>query len=361
MKIQSISSGKARRALWAAFVLATSIYSPVFADEIGSQTLPPLPPPPTSQPPVISQELGSFTWTQLPMDLPPSVQVFAGDAVNVDGQPVKAWYALIDYSDTGVQAKASVSQGQPGREWTSVLSQKAGALVTINGGYFTLRGQAVTLNTVISGGRVLAQNPAQRTRTGQPPQPIMRSVWGVRAGRRVVEEVFEAKWVAHLNGQVIAYPSPLPNTAKTDSRPPDLGFPKGGQIWDVQEAIGGGPGLISNGRINITATQEGFGGDVLSKRHPRTAVGSYVRNKKPYLVLFVVDGRQPEHSMGQTLPELAQTMKDLGCTQAINLDGGGSSTFVVKDQVLNTPSDGRERSVTSVFSVVPTPVLAASK
>lgn len=361
MKIESISSGKARRALWAAFVLATTIYSPVFADEIGNQMLPPLPPPPTSLPPVVTQEPGVFTWTQLPMDLPPSIKIFAGETVNVDGQPVKAWYALIDYSDNGIQAKASVSQGQPGREWTSVLSKKAGALVTINGGYFTLRGPAVTLNTVISGGKVLAQNPSQRTRAGQPPQPIMRSVWGVRTGRRVVEEVFEARWVAHLNGQTIAYPMPLPNTAKVDSRPPDLGFPKGGQIWDVQEAIGGGPGLISNGKISITATQEGFVGNVLTVRHPRTAVGSYVRNKKPYMVLFVVDGRQPEHSMGQTLPELAQTMKDLGCHQAINLDGGGSSTFVVNGEVLNTPSDGRERSVTSVFSVVPTPVLASTQ
>lgn len=346
---------QSHRTLWTGLLLAAFVAAPLQANEPAAVPLPPAPPA------VAKLEPRPFTWTQLPFDLPPSIKVFAGDAVNRDGQPVKAWYARVDYSDTGVQAKASISQTQAGREWTSVLSKKAGALVTVNGGYFTLRGPAVTLNTVISGGKVLSQNPSHRMRAGQQPQPIMRSVWGVRAQRNVPHEVFDAKWVAHLNGQTIAYPSPLPNTSKVDSPPPHLGFPEGGQIWDVQEAIGGGPGLLLNGKINITATQEGFGGSVLSSRHPRTAVGSYVQNKRPYLVLFVVDGRQPEHSMGMTLPELAQTMKDLGCTQAINLDGGGSTTFVVKSQVLNTPSDGRERSVTSVFSLVPAPILASRK
>ena len=88
-------------------------------------------------------------------------------------------------------------------------------------------------------------------------------------------------------------------------------------------------------------------------RHPRTAIGSYVRDKRPHLILFVVDGRQKIHSMGMSLPELAQAMKDLGCTEALNLDGGGSSTIVVKDKVLNKPSDGRQRNVTSIIGIVP--------
>lgn len=354
-KMTHNSKNQAQRKLYGALILTAVVAGPLWASEPVAAPLPPAPPP------VVKLQPRPFTWTQLPFSLPDSVKVFAGDAVNNDGQPVKAWYAVIDYSDTGVQAKASISLGQPGREWTSVLSKKAGALVTVNGGYFTMRGPAVTLNTVISGGKVLAQNPLTRQRTGQPPQPIMRSVWGVRKQHNEAQQVFDAKWVAHLNGQTIAYPSPLPNTARADSRLPDLGFPVGGQIWDVEEAIGGGPALLNDGKVNITAIEEGFGGSVLTARHPRTAVGSYVRDKRPYLVLFVVDGRQPEYSMGMTLPELAQTLKDLGCTQAINLDGGGSSTFVVKGQTLNKPSDGRERSVTSVFSIVPALVLAASK
>lgn len=81
-------------------------------------------------------------------------------------------------------------------------------------------------------------------------------------------------------------------------------------------------------------------------RAPRTAVG--VADAGKTLVIFVVDGRRKGWSEGMTMVELAQKMADLGCTEAINLDGGGSTTLVAKRlssegdkyTVLNTPSDG---------------------
>lgn len=60
-------------------------------------------------------------------------------------------------------------------------------------------------------------------------------------------------------------------------------------------------------------------------RHPRTAAGVTADGR--ILILLVIDGRQPGHSIGVTLPELADLMIGLGATDAINLDGGGSSTF----------------------------------
>lgn len=86
--------------------------------------------------------------------------------------------------------------------------------------------------------------------------------------------------------------------------------------------------------------------------HPRTAIG-YSQNGK-FLFIVVVDGRQPFYSQGITLAELAKLMIDLGAHDAMNLDGGGSSTLVVrggdgKPRVLNSPIDlyipGRERPV----------------
>jgi hypothetical protein len=86
--------------------------------------------------------------------------------------------------------------------------------------------------------------------------------------------------------------------------------------------------------------------------HPRTAVG-YSKNGK-YLYIVVVDGRQPFYSQGITLAELADLMIDLGAHDAMNLDGGGSSTLVIRGgdgqpRVLNSPIDlyipGRERPV----------------
>lgn len=65
-------------------------------------------------------------------------------------------------------------------------------------------------------------------------------------------------------------------------------------------------------------------------RHPRTAAGVTANGRT--LILVVVDGRQPTHSIGATLPELADIMIGLGADDAINLDGGGSSTFVYRQR-----------------------------
>ncbi len=75
---------------------------------------------------------------------------------------------------------------------------------------------------------------------------------------------------------------------------------------------------------------------------PRTSIGLSKDNKT--LIIFVVDGRRPSWSVGYSLPELADQMIALGCDNAINLDGGGSSTLVERTgneyKVVNLPSDG---------------------
>jgi exopolysaccharide biosynthesis protein len=79
--------------------------------------------------------------------------------------------------------------------------------------------------------------------------------------------------------------------------------------------------------------------------HPRTAIGVTADQK---LVLFTVDGRQPGRSMGMTTPEVADVLLEYGVTDAVNLDGGGSTQLVVADpqpRVVNRPSDGKERAV----------------
>jgi hypothetical protein len=79
-------------------------------------------------------------------------------------------------------------------------------------------------------------------------------------------------------------------------------------------------------------------------RAPRTAVG--LTKDKQSLIILVVDGRRPEWSVGMTIKELGDEMVVLGCDSAINLDGGGSSTLVMRDgdkpQVVNLPSDGSQ-------------------
>lgn len=89
--------------------------------------------------------------------------------------------------------------------------------------------------------------------------------------------------------------------------------------------------------------------------HPRTAVGTADRGRK--LILVVVDGRRPGVSVGMSLDELSDLILALGCDDAVNLDGGGSSTLVIRNpdtgdlQVMNQPSDGQQRPVANVVGV----------
>jgi hypothetical protein len=121
----------------------------------------------------------------------------------------------------------------------------------------------------------------------------------------------------------------------------------------VVELIGGGPRLIRDGLVSVESVSEGFGQSFASDRHPRTAAGFSQDSTKLYL--FTVDGRQAGYSVGMSLYELADYMLEWGVYQGFNLDGGGSTTMVVRGQVANSPSDaGGERSVANALMVIST-------
>jgi hypothetical protein len=107
-------------------------------------------------------------------------------------------------------------------------------------------------------------------------------------------------------------------------------------------AIGGGPSLVRNGKIREF--------DGIQVRQPRTAFGW----SDKYFCLVQVDGRQSRHSMGMTLPELAAYFVKLGCTEALNLDGGGSCTTWINGRIVNSPCQGRERPAANALVVVRT-------
>jgi hypothetical protein len=84
-------------------------------------------------------------------------------------------------------------------------------------------------------------------------------------------------------------------------------------------------------------------------RHPRSGIGVTAGN---VTLLVVADGRSP-NSAGLTLVQFGQLFKELGATDAVNFDGGGSSTLVVKGKVRNEPSDGKERPICCAVLVLP--------
>jgi hypothetical protein len=105
--------------------------------------------------------------------------------------------------------------------------------------------------------------------------------------------------------------------------------------WNrIDNVMGGGPVLVRDGAVLPAESPN-------EPRHPRTMMGIDADGVVWYVV---VDGRQ-QVSVGATMRETAQVMKDLGCVDAINLDGGGSTTMNLLGVVLNRPSGGIERTI----------------
>jgi exopolysaccharide biosynthesis protein len=111
----------------------------------------------------------------------------------------------------------------------------------------------------------------------------------------------------------------------------------------VRTAIAGDPMLLAAGKLLTTPA--------VTNRAPRTAVG--LVGSRVWFV--VVDGRQPATAIGMSHHELALFMQGLGCTDALNLDGGGSSTLWYEGKVMNQPSDGAPRPVGNALVLVRRP------
>jgi len=188
---------------------------------------------------------------------------------------------------------------------TSSIASSYGALAAINGGFFD--GSCTSLSMIKINGTVTATNP------GYKPA---RATLGLK--KNATSYTPYVDWIASTNS------------------------------WSaVDSAVGGGPNLVSAGASDVTLTGEGFDSSYASK-NPRTAVGFTSANQ---LLMVTIDGRTSA-GVGMTLSELASYMINLGCVEATNLDGGGSTTaWTSANGVVNTPSDGSQRPVVSALAV----------
>ncbi len=116
----------------------------------------------------------------------------------------------------------------------------------------------------------------------------------------------------------------------------------------LTEAFSGGQFLVRGGELS------GFLQDSVYGIHPRTMIG--VSEDQLKIVLVVLDGRNSVLAVGMNYPDMQKIMKALGSHDAINLDGGGSSTFIVRSndqfQIRNMPSDGSERAIGPGLAVI---------
>ena len=207
--------------------------------------------------------------------------------------------------------------GDAGRERVSSMARRSpgSVVVAVNADFFTPEGS--TVGTELVDGRVHAvtARPTIAYRPGRPPWIGPSSVFGdsVEVGWRV-------------------------SASQGDG---------------ITDAVGGFPELLDEGR-RVGDLEVGTRPSFAAERHPRTAVGYDPSRGRAWIV--VVDGRQAPYSDGMTLPELTGLFEALGATEALNLDGGGSTVMVVGDSAVSRPSDlTGERPVVNALAVVEDP------
>lgn len=208
------------------------------------------------------------------------------------------------------------------------------APVLVNGGYF----YQTSLSLIMREGQLICPN-------NQVDSPDWTSTYYYppRGTFSILEDgSVEVSWVyTLLSGISYSYPTSMPLEAGVI---PSAIYPEGGKEYTAETAIGGGPVLTLGGEIINSHENEYLDVSVNSNR-PRTAIGYIPATNR--IVLFACAGDNIERVSGLTLDNLAEVMLSLGCTESINLDGGGSTVMLVNGNEVIKPSDGTQRRVGS--------------
>ncbi len=289
--------------------------------------------PPASTLPMHWQPIDSLN-----LSLPKGIQVFAG---RNDSLPLRAWYVYVNEPRQDITTRIVVSDDtSDNRETVTSFAGDLGAAVVVNAGYFTMRKTpAGHAGLLMIDGKLL--EPATRSVLRDSLRyEVARAAFGfMETGEAVVG------WLTSCNDSLFRWPNPPQHLPEKPAEP--LDYSKAEYI-KLRDAIGTGPMLVMDGNISITSDEEVFFGTSIPKIHPRTAAGISADGS---LILMVVDGRQ-EESRGVSLEELAVLMREAGAVAALNLDGGGSSTMVVNNILLNRPAGKLiQRQVMSALAV----------
>lgn len=297
-------------------------------------------------------------WTNvdsLYQPLPSSVHVFYTNAP-VDSVPFRAYYVIADLKDKGLDFTTDTTYKRRFTP-TQFYQENNMPLVVVNGTFFSFETNG-NLNVVIKDGKLTSLNSKtiKSLQDTTKKIPLYSSAIGITKKRKA-----DIAWIktdsTRPYAEAIQYPyNPKGNffikrsgdKGLTNSRVPSNTNNDLFKKWKVQTAIGGGPVLVQKGKIKITNEEERmFAGKGLFDKHPRTAMG-YTADGK--LIILVVEGRNTTAG-GATLTQEAQLLKDLGCVEALNLDGGGSSCLLINGKETIAPSDKKQRAVPAVFII----------
>ena len=253
--------------------------------------------------------------------------------------PIRAWVVHIPVKENSI--KILISEDNDGLSTPSETALKVGASVVINGGYFT-RGKRPMRHIGLLKSKDSLYEPASNSVLRENLRyNTNRGAFAIR-----YDNYPDISWATTKNDSIFSWNFPFKNRP---GKPASINY-SSSKFWNVKEAVHAGPILVSNKTINVTSEQEVFFNTPVDGVQPRSAIG-YKKNGD--IIMMVVDGRQVD-SRGAYLEELAMLMRQFDCKEALNLDGGGSSSLVVNGKLINNPIGLKsEREVRSFIAAIP--------
>lgn len=291
--------------------------------------------------------------------LPPTVHVYYTND-SLDGKPNIAYYVSAELHDRKLDFTVDTTLERRLTP-TQYFERNNHPLVTVNCTFFEFV-HSRNLNTVMKDGKLLGYNIHSLPGKGKDTltyRHAFTSAIGIDKKRNA-----DVAWLCTDSMDTKAYASQhalqsfKDSVQRRDIKKHVFTKHKDGTVvatfkkWKMQTAVGGGPALLQEGEIKISNEQElKFNGKAgLTDKHPRTCMG-YTKDGR--LIIMVIQGRFPNKAEGATLEQEARLLKDIGCWEALNLDGGGSSCMLVNGKQTITPSDkqGEQRPVPCVFLI----------
>lgn len=293
--------------------------------------------------------------------LPSSVHIYFTDSP-IDTGKFRAYYLIANLKDKNLEFTVDTSKDRRLTP-TKFYERNDKPLVVVNTTFFSYETNR-SLNAVIKNGKLVAYN--QHSIAGRGKDTFTyRHPLGSAIGISKKREA-DIAWLYTDAGTGAIKAFQLPMTPikdssitlamETVSKHANAGMPafKGsiGKFFRWEKmitAVGGGPVLLQGGKIDIANELEiKFAGKAINDKHPRTAMGYTIDGK---LIVLLVEGRN-KNAGGATLTQLAKIFKDLGCWEALNLDGGGSSCLLVNGKETIKISDAAgQRPVPAVFII----------
>jgi exopolysaccharide biosynthesis protein len=304
-----------------------------------------------------SQVYGQLKWQNVDslfQPLPSSVHVYRTTDL-LDGKPNIAYYVEADLKDKKLDFTVDTTY-QRRLTPTKFYEKNDNPLLVVNTTFFSFATNQ-NLNVVIKDKETVAFNEV-KFRKSKADTTIRIPVYGSAIGISKKNKA-DVAWVktdsASKSATAIQESGISKRTARrrTNQRTEYAATDKlkdSFKLWKMKTAVGGGPVLLQKGEIEITNNEElKFAGKAIEDKHPRTAMG-YTKDNK--LIILVIEGRNNGKAEGATLTQEAQIFKDLGCWEALNLDGGGSSCMLVNGKETIKVSDATgQRPVPAVFII----------